>query len=380
MHASPPKGLRIVEQKLPGAYELAEEDPGKVGLPDAWIHDDQNWSLLIESKIAAPLKVEQLKRHYRTALNRGYQKITVLAIDVYEPKEDLPNYVVFRTWRQIYSWLVRQSKSSKWARRTLEYFEVSERKLPAQGYLKEGTLTEFSGIHFDENEPYNYPEGKRLIKLMMDSLRQQPDLSGLINSRAKGRGAITGKRRETVWDYLRLKGLDSEVSHTRVPHLSLVVDRESLKAFIAVPNSMEARYRRRLTEMGEDGFVTLMSLVNGNTRKIIRRYSGAFPYANMTQRRYASQKAKPTVDARMDFDLRTAFPDGKRQKVKHQDQWLHALYDIYCEKRSNIEWSVGVAFPYEKCAKTQSPEILDAIAESWLACVPLIDAIKGRRK
>jgi hypothetical protein len=162
------------------------------GLPDAWNHDDLDWSLLIESKVAATLSSDQLKRHYRAAKKRGFEDVTVLAIDVSAPQKKLPDYVVFRSWRDIYSWLSRQSKSSEWAFRTLQYMEVAERKWPADGYLKEGTLTESAGVHFDENNPYNYAEAKRLIRLMMDELRRHPDLKGFINSRAGGVEQLPG--------------------------------------------------------------------------------------------------------------------------------------------------------------------------------------------
>jgi hypothetical protein len=134
IETTPPKRLKIVEQQLPGEYELAELDYEKKGLPDAWIHDDDEWSLLIESKVAAPLRLDQLKRHYDTAKKRGFENVTVLAIDVSAPKKKLPDYVVFRSWREIYSWLSLQSKSSEWALRTLRYMEVAERKWPAEGY------------------------------------------------------------------------------------------------------------------------------------------------------------------------------------------------------------------------------------------------------
>jgi hypothetical protein len=179
--ATPPKRLKIVEQQLPGEYELTELDYEQTGLPDAWIHDDAEWSLLIESKVAAALSLDQLKRHYRTAEKRGFENVTVLAIDVSAPKKKLPDYVVFRSWREVYSWLSSQSNSSEWALRALRYIEVAERKCPAEGYLKEGTLTKFSGVHFDEKNPYSYPEGKRLIRLMLGELRDRSDLKKIAN-------------------------------------------------------------------------------------------------------------------------------------------------------------------------------------------------------
>tara|TARA_B110000503_G_C7166489_1_gene422115 strand:+ start:4748 stop:5170 length:423 start_codon:yes stop_codon:yes gene_type:complete len=94
--------LKVVEQQLPGEFEMAKDDYERAGLPDAWIHDDDEWSLLIESKVAAILSLDQLERHYRTAQKRGFSNVTVLAIDVLNPKGKLPDYVIFRTWREIY--------------------------------------------------------------------------------------------------------------------------------------------------------------------------------------------------------------------------------------------------------------------------------------
>ncbi|PLW68270.1 hypothetical protein [Pseudohalioglobus lutimaris] len=156
--ATPPKRLDIVEQQLPGEYELSESEYEKPGLPDAWVHDGDEWSLLIENKVASKLSLDQLKRHYKAAERRGFSVISVLAIDVAPPKIDLPVYVVFRSWKEIYSWLPHQSDKSKWAMRALRYMEIAERKWSAEAYLKEGTLTEFAGIHFDEQNPYSYGE------------------------------------------------------------------------------------------------------------------------------------------------------------------------------------------------------------------------------
>lgn len=157
---SPPKGLSVVEQQLPGESELNEDEAEKRELPDAWLYNNENWSLIIESKVSVPLKNDQLKRHYNTALRRGFDNLTLLAIDVVYPKNKLPDYVVYRKCSEIYSWLCKQAKYSPWALRTLRYMEIAESKWSADGYLKEGTLTVFSGIPFNEDNPYNYNEAK----------------------------------------------------------------------------------------------------------------------------------------------------------------------------------------------------------------------------
>jgi hypothetical protein len=374
---TPPKTLEVIEQRLPGELELSEPDYERSGLPDAWIHDDAEWSLLIESKVAASISLEQLKRHYRTAEKRGFIDVSVLAIDVAEPKDKIPHFVTFRTWREIYSWLTDQSSYSDWAARVLQYMEVAESKWSMEGYLKEGTLTEFAGIQFDENNPYNYPEAKRLIRLLMEELRQHPDLEGFIKPKAPGRGAITGKSRPAIWDFLRLKGLNAKVPHTKHPHLSLNIGMDELRAFLLVPNSVESRFRRKLIDLGEDEFFDVIFDVSENMKEVMKQARGASPYMLINQRRFPHRSAKPIVDGTMRFDLRTAF-SAKNQAVKLQEEWLSALYALIVNKHSHMEFGVGVAFPYETCRRVKQRAILDSIAASWLACKPLLEVMPKR--
>jgi len=51
--------------------QLLLEDEAR-GLPDLWIHGDGDWSLIIESKVAAKISEDQLKRHRRTAQRNGF--------------------------------------------------------------------------------------------------------------------------------------------------------------------------------------------------------------------------------------------------------------------------------------------------------------------
>jgi hypothetical protein len=369
---APPKRLKIVEQQLPGEYELSEQEYEQRGLPDAWIHDDDEWSLLIESKVQAKLNINQLERHYRTAKKRGFGNVAVLAIDVEKPAKKLPGYVTFRSWKEIYSWLSQQSANSEWALRTLRYMEVAERKWPAEGYLREGTLTEFSGIHFDENDPYNYGEAKRLIRLMMEELRQHPGLKGLIDPKALGRGAIKGRQGTNVWDFLRLRHLDRDVSFNKQPHLTLSIGEHHVVPIVILPNSMEASFRQKLKSLGEEGFFEMMAAIEKNMRKVCRSAGGAKPWVSTTQRHHVSRSSPATVDGDINFDLRTAF-DKTKSSVKYQPQWLAASYSLLTQKKSNLSFAVGVRMPYDSCAKLKKPEILDSIVASWIACMPLLD-------
>jgi hypothetical protein len=372
--------LEIIEQRIPGELDVSEDEAERRGLPDAWIHDNESWCLLIESKVAASLNNDQLRRHHRTAERCGFEDITVLAIDVSPPKQKLPNGVIYRKWSDIYQWFVDHSSGSDWARRMSQYLEVAESKLSEDGYLKEGTLTVFSGIPFDDKEPYTYHEAKRVLKLAMEELRARKDLVLGIGMKPKGtgRGAITGRAGEGVWDFLRLKGSDNNDPFTKYPHLTFVIGRQRIFVALIMPHSMPSTYRRNIVDLGYDDFVDYMSRVNKNLEKALRKSGGAKPWVEVVQRRYKSQRAKPILDAQIGFDLRTAFPDTKGNPVKQQPQWLRAAYDGLANKRSNLQIAIGAIYPYTTCRVVKSRSILDHIANTWLSTKPILDAmIKG---
>ena len=372
-----PNNINITEQQLPGEAELSEDESERRGLPDAWIYDNESWSLLIESKVASPLKNDQLRRHYTTAQRRGYGDACVLAIDVVKPVKKLPDYVIFRAWSEVYTWLHKQTQYSEWALKAIRYMEILESKWISDGYLTEGTITVFSGIPFTEENPYSYPEAKRLIKLAMDDLRIRKELVKQLgmNPRGVGRGAITGKDGIAVWDFLRLKGSKSTENFTKYPHLSMGIHNDRIIAIITIPHGIKPEFRRNIIKLGYDGFEDLMRQVNKNLTKVLSKAKGSAPMMNILQRRYPSQRSAAIIDARLEFDLRTAFPGNKKQAVKIQAEWLMATYDALSNKRSNLQVAVGAIFPYRTCDKTTTPEILDYVVATWIACKPLLDVM-----
>lgn len=377
---SAPKSLKIIEQQLPGEIEFSEEDAEKRGLPDAWIFNDDSWSLLIESKISSPLKNDQLRRHFSTAQKRGYEEVLVLAIDVTSPKRELPGYAIFKTWSEVYTWLIKHGRQSDWAMKTAKYMEIAEYKLANEGYLKEGTLTVFSGIPFSDDEPYNYPEAKRLIKLAMEDLRSRKALVKQlgINPKGTGRGAITGKYGVGVWDFVRLKDSKNSEDFTKYPHFTVGLSRDRILVTVTIPHRITPAFRKNIVNLGYDGFERIMGKINQNMKKGLRKAKGAAPWVTVVQRRYPSQRSAPIMDATLEYDLRTAFPGGVKQPVKTQSQWLMATFDALSNKKSNLQVAVGAIFPYRACVKTKSPEILDYVEATWLACRPLVDqTIKG---
>jgi hypothetical protein len=376
--------LQIVEQQLPGEEEpveevIAEKQAKRRGLPDAWVHDRNSWALILESKIEAPLTGDQLDRHRRMAEKRGFSEFKLVAFVTKKGRRPVADDVTVFEWRELYSWLCRQ-RESIWACRLTDYMEVMERKLPGEGYLKEGTLTVFSGIPFGNDNPYNYLEAKRLLQQAMEELRKRKDLQRKLgmNPEGEGRPAITGRVGAAVWDFLPLAGAKDSETFTEFPHLTLGIERERVIAIVTVPNGIRREFRRRLLSNGKDGFLQVLEEIRQGLEKTLSRVDGATPWLEILQRHYPSQRAEPVVDARLQFDLRTAIGRRTRRiKVKEQPQWLEAAYDALRHKQSNLQLAVGAVFPYAKCPAVGTPAILDHVANVWLSCRPLLRATVG---
>lgn len=369
--------LQIVEQRLPGEAELTEGESERRGLPDAWIHDNNSWCLLVESKVAAKLSNDQLRRHLQTANRRGFDEIFLLVLDVVEPRDTLPDGVIFRQWRDVYQWLIGKGALFDWAQRTAQYLEIAENRMVAEGYLMEGALTTFSGIPFHGDEPYSYPEAKRVLKLALEKLRDDSALKREIrmDRTLPGRDKITGKGGIAVWDFLQLKRVVREDSFTKYPHLTLAIESDRLLAMVTVPHGIKSASRRNLVDLGIDGFEDLLKEVNKRLVVALRKTKGAAPWCIVVQRRYPSQSAAAIVDARIEYDLRTAFQqNGDGAVIKTQPQWMQATYEALSNKRSNLQVSIGAIFPYDS-GSTTNPTILNTVADVWIACKPLLEAL-----
>jgi hypothetical protein len=379
-HASPPSGgLYIVEQQRPGEQRSRSEGETS-GLPDAWIYSEEGWALILECKVAAGLSAGQLRRHLVTAAHRGFTDIRLLVITARGAKARLPDRAHAAQWTDVYAWLVRQSRESRLARRCADYFEILEAELP-EDYLREGTLTAFSGIPFNAANPYSYLEAKRLLKLALDELRKNRKLAKTLgmDPRGTGRGAITGRESDSVWDFLRLKRGRGDQAFTHYPHMTLAIKSDLLLTIVTVPHGIRPELRRHLVDLGADGFRDLFEEICKRICFALRKDKGAAPWMEVLQRRYLSQRSIPIVDARMEFDLRTAFqktPTLGKKAIKPQPQWLDAAYRALTKKNSNLQLTVGAAFPYGRSSSVSERTILSNIAETWLACLPLLKAMK----
>jgi hypothetical protein len=365
-----PRTLMLTEQQVPGMLEPDAEVFDAKGLPDAAIFDDDGWAVLFESKIQACVSLKQVARHRRTAQRHGFEAPWVVVISVDKLSCVLPDRTIAIAWQDIYIWFNRHS-NKPWAQQLVKYMEVFERKMLLQEYDIRGTITVFDGLRFDEKNPYTYREGKRLIRLLGDLLRKRKDLQDIgVDPNGEGRPAITGRGADAVWDFLPLK-----VAHgkpfTNYPHLTMNIRRSVATAAITVPNSVKGGFRKNLAADGINGFLALLANLERGLQPVVKQCKGAKPMIYATQRHFPSRTSPGVTDGRLDADLRTAFPQP-RSGIRHQPQWIEAIYNILISKRSNIQFGVEVHFRYD-CPVVQSPECAELFVDTWRALSPLLD-------
>lgn len=377
---APSDNLHVIEQSLPGeesAVEIPEQQ--RRSLPDGWISTDDGWALLIESKIGCSLQADQINRHRSTAQRRGFTQISILALVLEIPKRVVDAELRIRSWADLYKWLKGEEKHSEWARRLSEYMAILEAKLVNDEILKAGTLTVFTGIPFSIESPYNYPEAKRVLRLAMDELQRRSDLHVAfgIDRHSEGRPGITGKKSSLVWDYLPLGASSNARSFTNYPHLTLGLHREFLQAIVVIPNGIRTDFRRNLLGRGQESFRAVFSAILQHFEKELGGIAGAVPWLELIQRRYPAQRAEPFVDALLEFDLRTAFPnsDSGKKRPQWKPQWLQSVYEALSNRKGNLQLATGVRFTYSRCPDANQPLILNHIANAWISCKPLVDRL-----
>src|SRR5690606_7022927 len=138
--------------------------------------------------------------------------------------------------------------------------------------------------------------------------------------------------------------------HTNQPHLTFGLRRDHISSMLTLPNSMQPRLRRKLVDLGEEGFFSVISEINGNLDRVIRKAKtpGAIPLLHVSQRHFTTRRARATIDGEMRLDLRTTCPSAGA-RTKFQPQWLAAAYALIANKNSNLECQIGTLFPTDRC-------------------------------
>jgi hypothetical protein len=367
-----PSGVKLLEQRYPGEAETSEESDERKGIPDAWIYKADDWVLLIESKVQLAPTMNQLERHKKVAERRGFNEVSVLLLTIKKLDLPPPKWVTVKSWEDLYVWLQKKVAGSSWGKKLLEYMEVAERKMIERGYLEEGGLTKFAGIRFDEDNPYTYREGKRLLKLLKGELYSNKELFAelpLVTEEEAEERAITGSKDTVVWDAMTFKKF-IRFPFNQAPHLTLVIANDMVRIQLNLPNKMNPSLKQILKDKGREQFTDALRVVASALNDIAIKNSG-IPAVQVSQRRYKSQRSIPEIDGFMKFDLRTFFP-SKKSKVKHQPEWFDAFICLVESKKTNINYDIGINFPYASCEPTKTPGLVNVIADTWIAMKPVI--------
>ncbi|MEP7241791.1 MAG: hypothetical protein ABI697_12970 [Devosia sp.] len=360
--------LQLLEQQLPGDRELPEEVLDGGGIPDGWIHDGEGWCIVIESKLTASFRPDQIARHLRTARSRGFQSAS--AVSLTPDSVACDGLLRSIRWRDVYSWLHQQRSKSRWADTAATYLELMETELTELGTFSRGTLTMFAGFAFSDDHPYTYLEAKRVLGLAMDELRSDTRLRALgVQPAEPGRPAIKGSNERRVWDLLPLSPPGS--LFTKAPHLTMGVHEDWVEVVVTFPHAMDGIIRRRIIDLGREGFAEQVEQILRAMRPLLEAHPGIVPWFRGIQRRYVNPSIVRAVDGSLEFDLRTAVPTIGGPK--YQRQWLDTAFGMF-EKRdgANYQMQVGAQLRFKDCPELSEASSVGLLAEIWLACSPLI--------
>ncbi|PJB73583.1 MAG: hypothetical protein CO093_00370 [Alphaproteobacteria bacterium CG_4_9_14_3_um_filter_47_13] len=372
------KTLQVIEQGLPGSVIVDDENEAeRRGLPDMVIFNEKGWALLIESKVSSSLTKDQLQRHSRTIQKCGIDKIYGLAITVAPSPFSLTGWQM-TTWKDVYSWANEHTPQSAWAKHMVEYFNIAENKMAQNEYLVEGTITEFSGINFD---PYTYLEGKRVLRLLTNKIRNNKSFVREMDlDQNSKRPAITNDP-WGVWDFVSFNAnASSDKNFTSHPHCTFGFSDKDRHAsgMITCPNAMERPLLKNLIGPSHDDFSLRLKDALSSITKNLHAVKGYKPVIRMVQRHYKSQRSSAVIDGEMTVDLRACFGGEDHhmgRPIKPQEQWLRAVYELLSNKRSNIQFQIGVVFPYDLCPELKSRNADELFINSFRALKPFIKSI-----
>ena len=366
--------LKIEQQTVPGEQYLTDDENERKGLPDAVIYSEEK-CLILESKISSRLARDQLIRHERTVGRRGFNDIRIIGIVV----DLMPNVRLDKlkqiTWNEVYNWTYKETNKSEWAKKLIEYFNVAENKMVEDEYLTEGSITEFTGVDFNENNPFSYLEGKRILKLLTKKLKKNRVLEKELNVdlTAKGRGGI--KKGESLWDFLIFKS-DVKKKFTHQLHLTIGVGETHVNANLTIPHGVKGRFKKNFKKLSWKEFRKIIYTIAKNYKGYFGNSEGFKPLIATVQRRYPSQSSTPIYDGTIKFDIRTAFDDlssNLKPNQRTQEEWLKAVFEIVKNKKSNIQFQIGAEFFYNKYTMINNKDADTVVCKSFLACKPLIE-------
>ena len=315
----------ISTQKTPFSYgDENQEDIESI--PDAWIVDENSrLGIVIEVKDRKnSLILSQLRSHANKAKNYKYPYLLVITPDLklpkkitdLEQKEDKRLHIVWRSWDEIYRWLINLNipKSSQ---RTKDQFLVTSMR----EYLeRRREVLGFQGIYFPSG--FNVLEAKAILNAEMEELEE--NVRRTYKDLGERRPAITTFSQEAVWDCF-----GSEKGFTADLHVTLAINEKSHDISLTVPNSARNAWSRLKAVFSDERYESQLFSILSRLRKEIPHL-----FIEFNQRHFVAQKIG-IRDGYMEFDIDTlGFPFRTQEsKAKEFPVWKSAIRDAILNKK-----------------------------------------------
>jgi len=187
----------------------------------------------------------------------------------------------------------------------------------------------------------------------------------------KNRKAIKNSMR--VWDFLSPAADDD--AFTKNHHFTVGVTPERIEAALTIPNASFRKFTKYAGSLSTAEFAGVINQFLTALQQADVLKSGGRPMIVMVQRRYRNM-TQYVIDGRVEFDLRTwsgSPADATGPEIKRQPEWLEFCHKLVTERGANIQFQLGVWFPYENsCPAVKSRAVIELIKSTMRAAVPIV--------
>lgn len=395
--SNPPRGTTYFFscQSLPGDDKPQSDEEDYVeqdSLPDAWIYDERGrWAVVLECKVTAGLRIDQLRRHISRARKEGYDEAHLLVITAHEQEPQIVKKLRIRiscswvNWSDIYEFFDQHS-GSHLESEFVNYLRVLEGRLMADGY--EGPpLTKFTGIPFGPNDSYKEREAKVVLRALRANLLPQLAASKIL---PKIDESTPPRPMTGTWFMVRFRFASGQ-DFTKHPHLTvaLTMGEPDWKQFgsvwiqLVLPHNAKSEYWKRIRNIKKERLDKVLADVADRIRSWRRRKERDIWEPKLTlqlHQRHFYAHTQWTRDGLLQFDLDTLLNKGHRASagVKRVPAWFEAAKAILAQShRANFELALQARFPLSDQSISRCAGLVDAMAKSAEAFQPFLALLRN---
>lgn len=378
--AGNPRLRRKTEIRLQLAGGVAEYNGEKCGIPDLAIIDDQNNAVIAEVKLGANLTASQLASHENRIKRDGLNVVSALAVTGRDRDQKSVGEWISRkklnhawrhvSWQQIYQLACDYAVEDPWAEELRDYMLIMAKDLDENKMEADVKIIDFTGIPGDLAENYSHDTAKRVLHSLMDELRSDKAFLKALHLPENPRAKKAIKKTARVWDVLSPVG--DKGDFVKSHHFTVNLGSDLAGAMLTIPHRSFTKLRRHVKSVTPEQFGELLA---GYVKELgaagILKANGS-PYIVMLQRRYKNMQLYAT-DGQLEFDLRTltGLQSGKAGPgIKRQPKWLNFCHDLIANGKGNLQFQIGVRFPYETCPSLRQKRSINLFKDAFRATVP----------